>query len=167
MNDRRLDDFEIDNVRESGNRELIDGAFELWLAERALPRAEAERRLDQLLLVASERDSGRVAGMVTTYLETKPRLRVPLWTLRAYVAADFRQRDIGFHMLFAALDYHQDRFTSGQDRSGRGLYMEIENPVIQRARNEAVWQRSRFVFIGVNPRGDHCRVRYFDGARID
>ncbi len=167
MNDRRLDEFDIDNVRESGNRELIDGAFELWLAERALPRQEAERRLDQLLLVAREQSSGRIAGMVTTYLETKPRLRVPLWSMRAYVAEGFRQRDIGFHMLFATLDYHQQRFTSGEDPSGRGLYMEIENPIIQRARNEAVWQRSGFVFIGLNTRGDHCRVRYFDGARLD
>jgi len=167
VNDRRLDEFEIDNVRESGNRDMIDGAVELWLAERALPRAGAERRRDQLLLVAREVASDRIAGMVTTYLETQPRLRVPLWTMRAYVAEDFRQRDIGFHMLFATLDYHQQRFLSGEDTSGRGLYMEIENPIIQRARNEAVWQRSRFVFIGVNARGHHCRVRYFDGARID
>jgi hypothetical protein len=167
MSEERIEDFDLENVRESGNRKLLDGAIALLRDDRKVSPEQAEQRLKHLLLVATERTSGRVAGMLTTRLESPERLRIPLWAVRSYVGADFRRRNIGLHMLFAALDHHQKRFASGEDRSGRGLYLEIDNPALQQSLNEAVWRDSRFVFIGLNGRGDHCRVRYFEGARID
>lgn len=167
MNERHLEGFRIDNVRESGDNRLIDKAIELWLSERALSEVEARRRAGQLLLVATCENTGRVAGVTTTYLKDHPVLRLPLWNMRAFVAHEFRQHDVGYHMLFATREYHEKQFVSGNDTRGRGLYMEIENPVIKKYRNQAVWPRSRLVFIGLNRRGDHCRVSYFEGARID
>lgn len=159
--------FRIDNVREAGDASLEQRAVERWLADGVIPAAEADRRRDQLLLVATHLADDRIAGMATTYLETARRLDLPLWHMRAYVAPEFRRHEIGFQMLMETVRYHREQFASGQDTRGLGLYMEIENPVIKQHRNQALWPLSGLAFVGVNARGDHCRVSYFEGARVD
>lgn len=163
---KRTSAFEIENVRESGNQELIQRAIERWQSDGVISADEARRRARQLLLVATSKDNATVAGMATTYLHTAPRLGLPLWHMRAYVAPEFRQQDIGIRMLFETLDHHRRQFESGADTRGLGLYMEIENPHIKKHRNEAIWPTTRLAFVGVNAKGDHCRVCYFDGARL-
>ncbi|WP_376695548.1 hypothetical protein [Wenzhouxiangella sp. EGI_FJ10305] len=160
------DEFRIDNVREEGDDSLKQRAVERWLADGVIPAAEATKRADQLLLVATHGDEGVVAGMATTYLETASRLNLPLWHMRAYVAPEFRRHEIGFRMLIGAVNYHREQFASGRDTRGLGLYMEIENPYLKQHRNEALWPTSGLAFVGVNSRGDHCRVCYFENARL-
>lgn len=166
MTERELTGFRIENVRHPPNPARVSQAVDLWLREGVLPEAEAKRRASELLLVALEEDSELAVGVCTTYLQTHPGLRMPLWYFRTFVAEAQREKDIAFHLLHAARDFHEQQFVSGADRSGRGLYMEIENPLIQRYRNEAVWPSSRMTFVGYNKRGDHCRVYYFSGARL-
>lgn len=166
VQERRLVGFHIENVRQPARPERVAQAIDLWLSERVLPEAEARRRATELLMVAVEEATDSVVGVCTTYLQTHPGLRMGLWYFRTFVAAAHRENDIGFHLLLAARDFHEAQFCSGADSSGQGLYMEIENPIIQRYRNEAVWPTTRMSFIGFNARGDHCRVCYFPGARI-
>ena len=160
------------NVRDDRHESLLRQAMEFWLTQKVLTEEEARRRTEELLYIAmDERDQGRdsdgrIAGVCTTYLGTPPALRMPLWHFRTFVAPEYRQNNIAFHLLHLAIDFHATRFEEGTDTRGRGLYMEIENPIIQRHRNEAVWPSSKMVFVGCNARGDHCRVRYFSGARL-
>lgn len=167
MNTAATPGFVIENVRESGNQELIDKAIARWTDDGVVSPGEAKKRARQLLMVATSRSDGTVAGMATTYLQTQPVLRLPLWHMRAYVAPEFRKQEIGMQMLFATVDFHKSQYESGADRSGCGLYMEIENPHIKKYRNEAIWPTTRLAFVGLNAKGDHCRACYFDGARLD
>lgn len=167
MNTAATPGFVIENVRESGNRELIDKAMARWIGDGVMSGEEARKRARQLLMVATTEADGTVAGMATTYLQTQPALRLPLWHMRAYVAPAFRKQEIAIQMLFATVDFHKSQYESGADRSGCGLYMEIENPHIKKNRNEAIWPTTRLAFVGLNAKGDHCRVRYFEGARLD
>ena len=145
---------------------LVDQVIELWLAHKVLTEPQARQRSEELLFVAVDERKREIAGVCTTYLRDAPTLKMPLWHFRTFVAPDYRQNDVAFHLLHLAIDFHESKFNSGIDTSGRGLYMETENLIIQRHRNEAVWPSSRMVFVGYNARGDHCRVRYFPGARI-
>lgn len=156
----------MQNVREQRNQPLVDQAIALWLEQKVLTETQATNRAQELLFVAADERDGRIAGVCTTYLSTPPAMKLPLWHFRTFVAPEYRRNDVAFHMLHLAIDYHEARFTGGVDSRGRGLYMEIENPVIKRCRNEAVWPSSGMVFVGCSARGDHCRVRYFPGARI-
>lgn len=167
MNTAPTPGFVIENVRESGNQELIDKAMARWTDDGVISGEEAKKRAGQLLIVATSEADGTIAGMATTYLQTQAALRLPLWHMRAYVAPEFRKQEIGMQMLFATVDFHKSRYESGADRSGCGLYMEIENPYIKKYRNEAIWPNSRLAFVGLNAKGDHCRVRYFNGAGLD
>jgi len=166
MNRQPLEGFRMHNLREDRQPPLVESVIELWLAHKVLTEIQARKRAEELLFVAVAERGGGVAGVCTTYLRTPPALKMPMWHFRTFVAPRYRQNDVAFHLLHEAIDYHEGRYTGGADTRGRGLYMEIENPVIQRHRNEAVWPSSRMVFVSYNTRGDHCRVRYFPGARI-
>lgn len=161
-----LEGFRSHNLREDRQSTLIEKVIELWLAHKVLSEPQARQRAEELLFVAVDERNEAIAGVCTTYLRTPPALKLPLWHFRTFVGPEYRQKDVAFHLLHLAIEFHESRFASGADNSGRGLYMEIENPIIQRHRNEAVWPSSRLVFVGYNARGDHCRVRYFPGARI-
>lgn len=166
MNPRTLEGYRIENVRGAVTPEMEDEVIRLWINEKVLPEAEARQRVKQLLLVVRTESAGDIAGVSTTYLDTQPVLRLPLWYMRAFVAAAHRESDIAFHLAHGSRDYHEQRFISGEDTSGRGIYMEVENPLLKRYRNEAVWPTTGMAFVGLNQRGDHCRVRYFEGATI-
>ena len=43
--------------------------------------------------------------------------------------------------------------------------MDIQNKLLEN-RNLAIWPRTGSVFIGVNQKGIHMRVAYFDNATI-
>ena len=159
-------EFILENVRQPSRPERIEQAVNLWLAEGVLAPEEARRRSAELLMVAVKREDGSVMGVCTTYLDTPVALRMPMWCFRTFVAKSCRQQNVALRLLLAARDFHEQQFVSGADTSGRGLYMEIENLIIQKHRNEAVWLRSKMVFIGFNARGDHCRAYYFPGARV-
>lgn len=166
MIEQPLEGFTMRNLCEDPEPQLVEQAISLWLEHKVLTEEQARRRAEQLLFVAVEDESDRLVGICTTYLATPSSLKLPLWHFRTFVAPEHRQNNIAFHLLHLAIDFHEARFTAGTDTRGRGLYMEIENPVIQRHRNEAVWPSSQMVFVGFNARGDHCRARYFPGARI-
>jgi GNAT superfamily N-acetyltransferase len=153
------------NLRESPDVERIEAVRELWRSEARFAEAVIERRASQLLFAAVAED-GEVAGVSTTYLTTPDRLRVPVWALRVFVSEARRQLDIGRALLFASLHWHEMQFVEGVDTRGRGLYLEIENPLINRSRNDALWPETRMIFVGYNRRGDVCRVTWFPGATI-
>ncbi len=161
---RRLDDryrFELfcesDTVDE-------DALIELWTREGALDEERARKRVPDVALVAIERDEG-VVGVATTVLRDSPQLRMPLWNYRTFVARAHREGDIAFLLLHATRDHLRDRYTSGADTRGAGMYMEAQNEVLKRGRQGlAVWKTSRFAFIGESVEGSHHRVYYFPGA---
>lgn len=153
------------NLRESPDDERIEAVRELWRREARFEEAVIERRAAQLLFAAVAED-GEVVGVSTSYLTTPDRLRVPVWALRVFVSEARRQLDIGRKLLFASLHWHQWQFVEGVDTRGRGLYLEIENPLINRSRNQALWPETGMLFVGHNRRGDVCRVTWFPGATV-
>lgn len=159
-------DWHLLNLRETLRPELTEGVRNFWREQTGLAMAEIERRAGQLLMVALS-DGDEPVGVCTAYLETPERLRVPVWTYRTLIAPPYRQRSLARDMLIASFEWLERRFTEGHDTQARGLYMQIENPVINRHRNETVWPRSRMAFVGVTAEGCVCRVRYFRGARVD
>jgi GNAT superfamily N-acetyltransferase len=140
-----------------------EDVIELWTSEGVLDRAEAERRVSEVLVVASDRD-GRPAGISTTYLKRNDQLRAELWHTRVFVAAAHRRSGLAIELARVARDHLSDRFVTGGDRRGIGVLFEIESEILKRFFPQAIWPRTQFVFIGENARGDHVRVFYFPGA---
>ena len=141
-----------------------DDVVAMWAKEGALDEAEARRRAEDVALVVVAPD-GDVAGVSTAWLQQNPTLRLPLWNYRTFVAREHRQGDIAFLLLHATRDHLSSRYTSGADDRAVGMVFEVQNEILKRYRNQAVWPTSRFHFFGEDERGAHHRVHYFPGAR--
>lgn len=142
-----------------GEEEVID----LWNRELAMPRAEAERRIHEILLVATHGE-GDLAGVSSAYLRRNDQLRMDLWYYRAFVPAAHRMSNVAVTLALQGRELLERRFVSGEDPRGAGIVYEVENESLKRHFDQALWLPTDFTFIGENERGDHVRVRYFRGA---
>jgi hypothetical protein len=161
--DRTLDDpYRIQVFAEADGVEPQD-VLDLWAREAAVPAEAAQRRLDQIHLVATHGIDGLV-GVTTAYLRRNRQLRTTMWYYRAFVAPAHRISNIAALLATWGLDDLEARFTSGADRRGAGLVFEVENEGLKRYFSEAVWMPRGMTFVGENERGDHVRVHWFPGA---
>ena len=135
---------------------------QLWIDEGALSAEKARARVGDVVLLAL--DGEQVAGVSTAWLQDNPRLRMPLWNYRTFVARAHREGDIAFLLLHATRDDLAARYADGSDTRACGMIMEVQNELLKRHRNQGVWATSRFAFIGEDERGAHHRVFYFPGA---
>jgi hypothetical protein len=147
------------------DQDAVSGAdiVELWIRERALPEAEAQRRVGEITLVATD-PARRPAGVSTAYLRYNAQLRAELWYIRAFVAAAHRNSSVAVMLAVRGREHLVERYLRGGDRRGIGLIYEIENEGLKRYFPQAHWLPTDFLFIGENERGDHVRVHYFPGA---
>jgi hypothetical protein len=142
----------------------VDDVLQLWLDEGAVPRSEAQRRVHEVLLVATHGDGGPLAGVSTAALHRSPQLRADVWYFRAFVGAAHRMTNLAVQLLLHGHDALEQRFTSGTDTRAIGTLIDVQHEGLKRGQPHAVWPQSQFTFIGENPRGDHVRVRYYRGA---
>lgn len=166
MQQRVLDSrYRIERFSETDQVDESD-VIGFWSSEAVpLSPAQAEERAREVLFVALHESDGLV-GLCTTYLDNCAQLRMPLWHYRTFIGDAHREADLAYHLLHHSRDYLRRQFSSGADSRAAGMLIEVENPLIKKFRNEAVWPTSRFAFIGENERGDHRRVYYFPGARV-
>ena len=134
-----------------------------WTGEAGLPPHEAQRRLSELLLVASDAE-GSLAGVATAYLAHNEQLRADMWHLRAFVPQAHRKSNIAVSLAVAGRRRLVERYVSGEDRRGLGMIFEVENEGLKRAFPKGIWMPSDVLFIGESPRGAHVRVHYFPGV---
>lgn len=134
-----------------------------WTEEGGLARREAERRLDELLLVAIDQH-GALAGVSTAYLARNHQLHADMWYLRAFTASAHRKSNVALTLALASRDRLIDRFVAGEDRRGLGVVMEIENEGLRRRFPRGLWFETDFLFIGRSGRGADVRVHYFPGV---
>jgi hypothetical protein len=139
--------------------------LEMWTREDAMPAAEAQRRVHEVLMVALD-SRDRVAGVSTVYLSHNQQLGMDLWYYRTYVVTDHRMENLSLNLVWSSRDHLRDRFVSGEDTRAPGMLMEVENPFLQSYYNTGYWVISDFTYIGESPLGGHVRVHYFPGARV-
>jgi len=142
-----------------GKQDLID----LWSREGVVLPEVAERRVSEVLLVAVHRRDG-LAGVSSAALKLNHQLGMNLWHYRAFVSSEHRRSHLAQLLAMRGRDHLAARFESGEDPRGGGLVYVIQNEVLKRLFNRALWEPTLVTFIGENERGDHVRVRYFDGA---
>jgi hypothetical protein len=140
-----------------------EDVIEIWTREGGLTTEEAQRRIDEMMLVAVG-PRGDLAGISTAYLEFNHRLQAELWYVRAFVAAAHRKSSVAVSLAVIGRQHLVERYVSGLDRRGIGILYEVENDGLKRHFPLALWLPTDFTFIGENAKGDHVRVHYFPGA---
>lgn len=146
------------------DRVTAQDVVDLWTGEGVLPPDEAQRRVEQVAIVAVQGD--RVVGVTTTYLGDSAQLGVPVHYGRGFVAASERRKATAGRLLIRLREHLEERFVTGRDTRAAALVLEVENPVLRTMLPEATWPGSDFTWIGTNERGDDVRVKWFPGARV-
>lgn len=141
-----------------------DDVLAVWTAEGGLPTQEAQRRLSELLLVASD-SQGVVAGIATAYLARNEQLQADMWHLRAFVPRAHRMSNIAVSLAVGGRRRLVERFVSGEEPRGLGMIFEVENEGLKRAFPKGLWWPSDVLFIGESRGGAHLRVHYFPGVQ--
>ena len=143
--------------------------IEFWGREGAVEAPAARQRVAEVAFVVVEDEA--VAGLSTVFLKRSEQLRITMWHYRTFVAHEHRLSSIAYVLLIRTRDHLEQQFVSGSDTRAPGVIFELENPEVKRARTKAVWEHpgspgKRWIFVGENAKGDHCRVYYFPGARL-
>lgn len=143
-----------------------------WAKESAVAPDEAAPRSRQLACVARNA-SGEIAGVSTAKAVVVPQLGFSCFNYRSFVGRRHRtiglkSTDLARRLLFDSYHTLNTRYASGRDPEVLGLFIEVENRSAMRRRNELVWNDfgANVVYVGRSARGCHCRVWYFEGARL-
>ena len=144
--------------------DLIDeqAVLEFWAREKAIPAEEAPARLEELVFIATYEKE--LAAVSTAFLQWSPRLRLSLWNFRSFVAEAHRESGVATTIANRAHEYAVARFVSGEETRGAGGLLVVENEMLKRFLNQAVWPPYGYTFIDENERGDHVRIGFYPGA---
>jgi hypothetical protein len=157
--------FTLENAFENASGALGREVIEFWLANHAVGAHEVERRVHEIVFVARS-PNGAIAGVCTAYRELVRMLDNTFLSYRTFVAPAHRTSDLAIAMLQRTIAFFEERFVANVDRRAVGLFLVVENPLLIKYRNEAIWPTSRLTYVGNDSAGRPCRVRYFRGATL-
>jgi hypothetical protein len=149
-------------VRERVVGALADELLAFWAAHRALPEAEARRRLPEVVCVL--RAGGSVAGASSVHPADVPLIGGRrFWIYRSLLpgAAAEHWRSL-IRATFAALEREFD----GRPESPIGLCVLLATAAERSRAPEAEWSDPRMIYAGYLEDGRQVRIGYFDGAVI-
>jgi hypothetical protein len=160
-------EYYLENVWGVKTPEVQTTIIDFWLRTGALlTREEAIKRAGQVIFVGRTKAHEQIVAVSSVYVQLNQSLGHPFYYFRCFVEETHRRASLALHLLQATRDELNARFVAGENPQVLGMVLEVQNEALQKFRTEAVWPRTSFVYIGRNPRGDHVRVSYFDGARI-
>ncbi|MCH7685629.1 MAG: hypothetical protein IH899_02935 [Planctomycetes bacterium] len=158
--------YRLENVRENKTPELKEQIIQLWRESGAMEsREQAQKRVEQVIFLVRDEDD-RIVAVSTVFRLSNRQLGNRFYYFRCFISEAHRRSHLATNLIIAARDLLNQRFVNGEDTSAIGMLVSVENEILKKNRNHAIWPHSKFVYIGQNERGDHMRVYYFDDARI-
>lgn len=153
-------------------------AVAFWLRNGALPSDEAWRRTSELVALARIAKAGDTAddaeadviGISTATAIRCPLLDLPMYYLRMFVAPRHRRPEVARELLAESVRVLTPRDSTRRQAADapRGIWLEMQNPKIDRAIRDLVWRVREFdfVYIGCSADGLVSRACYFPEARL-
>lgn len=150
------------NQTDEDTKKIVD----FWKQLGVLPAKEdGLKRATQVVFIAQNGEN-ELGAICTSYLAEVKDLHGYYYHFRCLVHPEFRQSKLAGDLLNATFDLLEELTLQGNLDEIKGMYIEVENQHLLNHKNEAVWPKTNFVFVGITPKGTHRRVRYFKGARI-
>ena len=163
-------EYRFENVwhaLDAGTREQVK---RFWRDHDALPvNADADLRAEQVLFVVRDA-AGEVGGVSSVARTYVPRLGDYFYVYRTFIAPALRRGYVARELLVTSRDFLQAYNESNRGEPCLGIFLEVEAESLKYGGitvKRAIWEDSRFVFIGRTRSGAHLRVYYFPGALIE
>ncbi|MCB1646201.1 MAG: hypothetical protein KDI36_12145 [Pseudomonadales bacterium] len=158
--------LEFELVWDRQTDEIREAAISYWAQQNILPAGTTpEERCNELLMLVRDHQQQRVIGVATATLYRLPEIGEVFYRYRNHVIPDIRFQLIGTQLVIAGFEQLEAINGALGTPEAVGMYLEIENLALMRARNYGIWPNSRFSYIGRTSAGWDRRIRYFAGAR--
>ncbi|WP_370089164.1 hypothetical protein [Ekhidna sp.] len=141
-------------------QEIVD----FWVAERALNQEQAEKRVEEIVLIARG-EQGEIIGVSTMIKRLYEPIGKTFWVFRAFVGEKYRQQGVVLQLISEAKEHLNNHFQEGKDPDVIGILLKVQSPILMKHFPQATWPRTQFHFVGIED-GCHMRISYFDGAKI-
>ncbi|NJN41882.1 MAG: hypothetical protein HC811_06285, partial [Flammeovirgaceae bacterium] len=126
----------------------------------SLESEKAEERLNQIVFIAKN-EFNQVVGISTAFKTHIKQLRNTLYAVRILVLPDVRGQGLAVDLLGKTRDFLQEIHQEDGEPKCIGLITLVENEDLKKRKNEAIWPKSKMVYIGNSGKGHHIRVYYF------
>lgn len=161
--------LDFKNVYQSLSQDLIAEIRSLWITEEAITEEEViEKRLQEIVYLILDSDSGKVAG-VSTAVKKKVKLLNGnfLYEFRCYIGEKYRIAGLDVKLSRLTFDFLQE-LSSRDTQKPVGIFTVLESDFLkeQPVWRRAVWPEIQMHFMGYTKTGNPIRVHYFKGARI-
>lgn len=158
--------YNIENVWQRVSHDLKKEIVLFWEENDALPPGQdPEERADQVVFVV--RNHRREIVAVNTALKVFfKRFNNSFYFYRTMTGPGFREVGIAIELLMRTRDFFEELYHAEQTKSCIGILFNLENEFLAARFKEAIWPRTKFIFMGNNPQGQQVRVYYFEGAEI-
>jgi hypothetical protein len=157
------------NVYQNLSPDVIAELKSLWMGEGALVEGDAiEQRLQQVVYVILDSDSGKVAGVSTAVKKRVDLLNGNfLYEFRCYIGENYRIAGLDIKISKLTLDFLQELGARDPEKPV-GVFTVLQNDLLQQQPlwRRAVWPETEMYFMGYTKSGNPIRVHYFKGARI-
>lgn len=165
-NNKKEQPFTIQNIWENISDSNEEEIIQFWLKSGALHNyQQAQERLKQVIFIARNNDND-IVGISTAYKQYNQPLENYFYYMRAFIHPNYRQSGIARSFALGIIEFFETRFLQKIESDVIGIFLETENQAIKANRKEAIMEKTGFVYIGKNEKGDHLRVRYFKGAHL-
>jgi hypothetical protein len=155
---------EFENVWEKNDPEISAQVVDIWKNIGRVEDAKIEDRLKQIVYVAKN-EHGKVIGVSTALKAYIQQLRNNFYIFRCLIVPDNSIPGMDTKLTVLTRDFLESIHHKSEGDKAIGVLALIENLKL-RERNRAIWHGSGFVYIGNSKEGNHIRVYYFKGARI-
>ena len=153
------------NVWQKVTPELQSEIISFWEANGiTLPDEEKIKRSQQAILIA--RDDNAIVGLCTAFEMFLNHFGVHFLYYRSLVSKDYWRHGIAINLVIESRDFFEEQFKGGIQTKCKGILLELENDILNQTVRDAVWPRTKFIFVGNNKKGRQMRVYYFEGAKI-
>jgi hypothetical protein len=161
-----MNNFRYQCVWQTKDEALKQEITAFWIKEGAMANsAAAAQRLPQVIFLARE-ENGTIAAVSSIYEQYNEQLKNSFYYMRTFIPTRFQETNIAPQLIIHIRDYLNESFVSGSQRKNIGLILEVQDPVLQKKHNDAIWPESGMVYVGKNAQGAHQRVVYFSDAHI-
>lgn len=146
---------------------LAAEATAFWLRHGALDETKAQARSAELVAVAHD-PSGALCAVSTASLRAVPQLGLRCFYARMFIAPRQRSPYLARELLAESVRTLASDARVSLPDGPKGLWLEIQNPKIQRSIRDLVWRVREFDFayVGRSAQGHALRVHYFAGQRL-
>lgn len=156
----------LENVWQKVDADTRQQVIALWKQhEIAVSETEMQERILQLVYVIRN-EFKQVVGVSTGFKVYVKQFRNYFYSIRLFIAPAFRKPGLTDKLLVMTRDYFESINIDDKENPCIGIITLVENELLKKYRNEAVWPASKMVYLGNSGKGHHIRVYYFKGARI-